>query len=115
MLHARAGCKQFLTESLPCVSVRLSIGEKSHHGQVAGGEARLMQRHWSPSVTRFRQSLPAAWVVTHKTKASVCVSPQSVGMEHPGRSCLTIPPQPAHEHPTSYVDMSHPRTHATGL
>jgi hypothetical protein len=51
---------------------------------------------------------PAAWVVTRKTKARVRVSPQ-VGMEHPGRSCLTVPPQP--EHPLrmqpSYA-LSHP-------
>jgi hypothetical protein len=30
----------------------------------------------------------------------VRVEPQLVGMEHPGRSRLTIPPQPAQEHPS---------------
>ena len=51
---------------------------------------------------QFTQSLSAALVVTRKTETSVRVSPQPVGTEHPGRSCLTIPPQPAHEHTPSH-------------
>jgi hypothetical protein len=57
--------------------------------------------------SHFRQSLPAVRVVTHKIEASVRVSPQSVGMEHPGRGCLTISPQPAHEHPSSHPTVTH--------
>jgi hypothetical protein len=41
----------------------------------------LAQKHCPPSVTVQAQSLPAVRVVTHKTEASVRVSPQSVGME----------------------------------
>jgi hypothetical protein len=59
-------------------------------GQVAGCGAQLRSTARLPS--QFRQSLPAARVVTHKTEASVRVSPQSAGMEHPGRSCLTLAP-----------------------
>jgi hypothetical protein len=52
----------------------------------------------------------AAWVVTRKTEASVRVSPQSVGMKQPGRSCLTMHTTPAlrTRNPPSYVRVSHP-------
>jgi hypothetical protein len=74
-------------------------------GQVAGCGAQLRSIARLPS--HFRQSLPAVRVVTHKTEASVRVSPQSAGMEHPGRGCLTISPQPAHEHPTSHPTLTY--------
>ena len=79
---------------------------KSHHGHacsgVAGCGAQLRSTARLPS--QFRQSLPAVRVVTHKTEASVRVSPQSVGME---RGCLTISPQPAHEHPPSHPTVTY--------
>jgi hypothetical protein len=73
-----------------CGASPATPGAKSQNGQIAGCGAQL--RCTGPLSCQFRQSLPAAWVVTHKTEASVRVSPQSVGMEHPGRSCLTIAP-----------------------
>jgi hypothetical protein len=52
--------------------------------------------------SQFRQSLPAARVVTHKTEASVRVSPQSAGMEH-----LDAAISPSHPNPRTSTS---PRT-----
>jgi hypothetical protein len=73
---------------------------KSHHGHACSGAGC-----WLRSTTQ--NCMPAVRVVTHKTEASVRVSPQSVGMEHPGRGCLTISPQPAHEHPPSHPTVTY--------
>ena len=83
--HAtRAGCKRSHTELLRCVPGNSPTGNRitGMHaaGQVAGCGAQLRSTALLPS--QFRQSLPAARVVTHKTEASIRVSPQSVGMEH---------------------------------
>jgi hypothetical protein len=84
---ARARCKRSHTKPLRCVpgNSRGKIAKR------AGCWLRRL-RCTGPLPCQFRQSLPAAWVVTRKTEASVRVSPQSTGMEHPGRSCLTIAP-----------------------
>jgi hypothetical protein len=120
--HAtRDGCKRSHTEPLRCVPGNSPTGNRitGMHaaGQVAGCGAQLRSTARFPS--QFRQSMPAARVVTYKTEARVRVSAQSVGMEHPGRGCLTISPQPAHERlplaPNRHVPCPTQRTHAIGL
>jgi len=75
---------------------------KSHHGHacsgVAGCGAQLRSTARLPS--QFRQSLPAVRVVTHKTEASVRVSPQSVGMEHLDAAVSPSHPSPRKSTPT---------------
>jgi hypothetical protein len=91
---ALACCTSSIGANVPiqsrCGASPETPGAKSQNGQIAGCGAQL--RCTGPLPCQFRQSLPAAWVVTRKTEASVRVSPQSAGMEHPGRSCLTIAP-----------------------
>jgi hypothetical protein len=77
--------------------------KKSHHaGRLLAAE-RSAEALVPFRDSTFTQSLPDAWVVTRKTEARVRVSPCSVGTKHPGRSCLTIPPHPAHEHHPSHT------------
>jgi hypothetical protein len=82
MLHARAAWVKTFPYRAAAVRPRQLPDGKSHRGKLLAAETL------APLIP-----LPAAWVVTHKTLASVRVSPQSVGMEHPGRSCLTIASQ----------------------
>jgi hypothetical protein len=70
--------------------------------------------------SHFRQSLPAARVVTHKTEASIRVSPQSVGMEHLDAAVSPSHPSPRTSTPPSHAPNRHvpcptQRTHAIGL
>jgi hypothetical protein len=79
--------------------------------------------HSSGALVPIRDSscshCPRGGSVTRRTEARVRVSPQSVGVEHPGRSLLTIPPQRLRTGtPLAYnnpVPCSTQRAHATGL
>ena len=90
------------TELLRCVPGNSPTGNRitGMHaaGQVAGCGAQLRSTARLPS--QFRQSLPAVRVVTHKTEASVRVSPQSVGMEHLDAAVSPSHPSPRKSTPT---------------
>jgi hypothetical protein len=115
MLHA--GCKRSHTELLRCVPGNSPTGNriKGMHaaGQVAGCGAQLRSTARLPS--QFRQSLPAARVVTYKTEASVPVSPQSVGMEHLSHHLTPARVRASPLAPNRHVPCPTQRTHAIGL
>ena len=73
---------------------------KSHHGHACSGVAGCGAQLRSTAPSQFRQSLPAVRVVTHKTEASVRVSPQSVGMEHLDAAVSPSHPSPRKSTPT---------------
>ena len=110
--HAtRAGCKRSHTELLRCVPGNSPTGNRitGMHaaGQVAGCGAQLRSTALLPS--QFRQSLPAARVVTYKTEASESCFAAILSVNWngaSGRGCLTISPQPAQEHPHSHETIS---------
>jgi hypothetical protein len=69
---ALACCTSSIGANVPiqsrCGASPETPGAKSQNGQIAGCGAQL--RCTGPLPCQFRQSLPAAWVVTHKTKCA---------------------------------------------